>query len=622
MPVKPSSTRQRLRRRRQVLGAFPVALASWVALSGLPVQPTDGGPGRLHTSQHVLVTSGGTSRSAGWRSTVDVEDGSQAVGISWTGSPTGEVEVRGRMADGWSEWMHVHGDPDDGPDDIGDVSGDLIWFGGEGVSSVQVHVEKGDLHDLTVEAMRYERNQRSGFQTALIPVAGAADTQPSILPRSEWATKGWAYSNSDCEKGPIHAAGGVKFAIVHHTVNSNTYTQAEVPGMLAAIYQFHTGTRGWCDIAYNFIIDRFGRTWEARSDSISGAVVGGHAAGFNTNSVGVSFLGQHQQGESSFPAVNPTEAQLAAAGRVIGWKLGQNDVPATGTITVTPTTTGTARTINRVSGHRDVGSTSCPGNLLYGQLATIRTTAASVAAQTTPTIPPSTTTTTTLPGGTSKPLGPFSTPTQLVNQSYRDLLRRAPNTDEANLASAAIVGGQKAEVFLSNLVNGAEANRNLRQPIRLYSAYFLRNPDHSGLSFWIEKRQAGWSIERISTEFAAAPEFVQRYGSLDDGQFIDLVYRNVLDRRPDQAGRSHWVSQLGRGYGRGRLMIGFSESPEYVESTAASVSVVALYDGMLRTRVPQGTFDYLVPRITRGTTDDAGAARFLMDKPEYHARFG
>src|SRR5690606_31157289 len=265
--------------------------------------------------------------------------------------------------------------------------------GGDGVGSVEVAVEKGALEDLTLEAMRYEQEEPSALQTALIPAAGAADTKPAILPRSEWTSKGWAYTNADCENGPIHAPGGVKFAVVHHTVNSNSYSQAEVPGMLAAIYQFHTGTRGWCDIAYNFVIDRFGRTWEARSQSISGAVVGGHAAGFNTNSVGVSFLGQHQQGESSFTAVNPTAAQLTAAGRLIGWKLGQNGVPATGTVSITTTTTGSTRSVNRVSGHRDVGSTSCPGNLLYSQLAAIRSTAASVAGQTTPTAPTSSTST-------------------------------------------------------------------------------------------------------------------------------------------------------------------------------------------------------------------------------------
>ena len=100
------------------------------------------------------------------------------------------------------------------------------------------------------------------------------------------------------------------------------------------------------------------------------------------------------------------------------------------------------------------------------------------------------------------------------------------------------------------------------------------------------------------------------------------MYRNVLGRSPEQKGRAHWVGELSGGYGRGKLMIGFSESPEYIDNTAGSVSVIALYDGMVGASVPTGTYDYLVPRLAQGKTDDSGVARFFMNKPEYHARFG
>src|SRR5690606_22996551 len=140
----------------------------------------------------------------------------------------------------------------------------------------------------------------------------------------------------------------------------------------------------------------------------------------------------------------------------------------TGTVSIT--TQGKTVSVNRVSGHRDVGSTSCPGDLLYSQLATIRSTAASVASQTTPTVPPSSTTTTTTastPSVPSRPLGLFGSASALVDQSYRDLLRRPPSTNERTVATAAITGGQKAEVFLAALVNGNEMNNSVRQTIRL-----------------------------------------------------------------------------------------------------------------------------------------------------------
>lgn len=659
MRSHPAPTSRQLRRRRRILGALPVALASWVAVVGLPLGPTDPGVGTLHTQTIALTgadagataPASGAARSRvrpsvpdhaveGWSAAVDVDAGSQAIAVSWTGEPHGAVEIRGRTDGGWSGWSEIHPEPGEAPDAAharlsgsgptsgegsgSDVTGDLLWFGGEGVDRVEVRVHEGELTDLTVEAMRYEPPRAgSSLQTALqTPAAGAADTRPAIRPRSDWTSNGWAYGNADCASGPKVASGGIKFAVVHHTVNANTYTQAEVPGMLAAIYRFHTESRGWCDIAYNFVIDRFGRIWEGRTGSIDGAVIGGHAAGFNTNSVGVSFLGQHHPGGTP-ASVAPTAAQLEAAGNVAGWKLGQNKAPATGTVTAPD-----GSTVQRIVGHRDVGSTSCPGDLLWNQLATIRSRAATVAANTTPTVPPATTSTTTTtststssPTVPAKPYGPFDAPGPFVTQSYQDLLRRRPTTGEANLATAALVGGQKAEVFLANLVSGTEADTNVRQPIRLYRAYFLRNPDHAGLEFWVQKRRAGWSINRISNEFAASAEFKNRYGSLTSAQFVDLVYRNVLGRSPDGAGRSYWEGRLRAGLSRGQLMTGFSESPEYRSKTGPGVTVVALYDGMIRRAIPQGTYDYLEPRLRTGVTDTSGVARYFLDKPEYHARF-
>jgi hypothetical protein len=61
-------------------------------------------------------------------------------------------------------------------------------------------------------------------------------------------------------------------------------------------------------------------------------------------------------------------------------------VPTDGTVTVISAggaanryPTGTPVTFERISGHRDGNNTSCPGNVLYGQLAELRSTAAQFA---------------------------------------------------------------------------------------------------------------------------------------------------------------------------------------------------------------------------------------------------
>ncbi len=108
------------------------------------------------------------------------------------------------------------------------------------------------------------------------------------------------------------------------------------------------------------------------------------------------------------------------------------------------------------------------------------------------------------------------------------------------------------------------------QMARLYRAYFNRAPDAGGLQFWREQRAGGRSINSVSGEFARSPEFVATYGDLGDEAFVDLVYRNVLDRMPDEGGRAFWLDQLANGRSRGSLMTLFSESPEFIAATQTS----------------------------------------------------
>ena len=74
---------------------------------------------------------------------------------------------------------------------------------------------------------------------------------------------------------------------------------------------------------------------------------------------------------------------MEALARLIGWKLTLHGVPVQGQVTVTSAggesnryRSGTPVTLERISGHRDGDSTSCPGDVLYGQLADLRARAA------------------------------------------------------------------------------------------------------------------------------------------------------------------------------------------------------------------------------------------------------
>ena len=110
---------------------------------------------------------------------------------------------------------------------------------------------------------------------------------------------------------------------------------------------------------------------------------------------------------------------------------------------------------------------------------------------------------------------------------------------------------------------------------RLYHAYLLRTPDFAGLKFWMKRRatpKTPWTLNSISSYFAGSSEFVNKYGSLDNSDFVNQVYLNVLGRPADAAGLNYYVSRLNnRTYTRGRVMTAFSEGSEYARKVMPAI---------------------------------------------------
>ncbi len=164
-------------------------------------------------------------------------------------------------------------------------------------------------------------------------------------------------------------------AFVHHTENPNGYTAGAVPAMLRAIYVFHRYVNGWNDIGYNFVIDLYGRIFEARAGGIDEPVVGAQAGGYNIFSTGIAVLG-------TFSSVPISKAARDTLEKLLAWKLSLHGVPAQGRVTVKVNPAGASYSrfpanarvsLPRIAGHRDGDATECPGNVLYGELPAIRT---------------------------------------------------------------------------------------------------------------------------------------------------------------------------------------------------------------------------------------------------------
>ena len=199
------------------------------------------------------------------------------------------------------------------------------------------------------------------LQSASTAVAAAASptARPRIFSRRQWGAHESLRSGSP-SYGEVHAG------FIHHTVNANDYTKAQVPGILRSIYAYHTRSRGWSDIGYNFLVDRFGRVWEGRAGGIDQPVVGAHTLGYNERAFAVSAIG-------NFDVARPSAAMQEAIARVLAWKLSLHGVSADDR-----SQRVAGDSFPAVNGHRDAGSTACPGRFLYARVGAIRTRAAAV----------------------------------------------------------------------------------------------------------------------------------------------------------------------------------------------------------------------------------------------------
>ncbi len=87
--------------------------------------------------------------------------------------------------------------------------------------------------------------------------------------------------------------------------------------------------------------------------------------------------------------------------------------------------------------------------------------------------------------------------------------------------------------------------------LRLYRAFFRREPDLSGAKYWMGILESGASLDQIASQFALSEEFDNTYGEVSNSVFLDIVYRNVLGRTADPDGKAYWLALLNSGLQRG-----------------------------------------------------------------------
>jgi hypothetical protein len=296
------------------------------------------------------------------------------VGAVWNGGAAAagrRLQLRTRTGDRWTAWEQLHVDADHRPD-AGTAEARRARPGTDAyvvgaVDDVQLRLTASDpaarlrgLRLVVVEPAADETRTaaRSRLGSPAYPATNpprGVTPRPAIYSRAQWGA-------DESLRSGFAGYGKISGSFVHHTVNANDYSAAQVPAILRAIYAYHVQGRGWSDVGYNFLVDRFGRIWEGRWGGIKKAVIGAHTLGYNEESFAVSAIG-------NFDVVRPSDDMIRAYGRVLAWKLSRNGVDADSTVRID------GDRFKAINGHRDAAATACPGRYLYDRLGAVRSAA-------------------------------------------------------------------------------------------------------------------------------------------------------------------------------------------------------------------------------------------------------
>lgn len=141
--------------------------------------------------------------------------------------------------------------------------------------------------------------------------------------------------------GCSNLASNLSYVVIHHTAGTYCSTKTACSQQMRNMQNYHMDSLGWADIGYNFLIGGDGQVYEGRGWNTLGA----HATSWNSKSIGISFMGNYNNNV-------PTAAQIAAAKALLADAVSRGQIKSNYIL----------------YGHRQVGSTECPGNNLYAEI--------------------------------------------------------------------------------------------------------------------------------------------------------------------------------------------------------------------------------------------------------------
>lgn len=226
-----------------------------------------------------------------------------------------------------------------------------------------------------------------------------------------------------------------------------------------------------------------------------------------------------------------------------------------------------------------------------------------------------------------------------VDRQYADLLEREPASGERQAQLDALCTGSLTMPGLAqNLLNSSEFSDTVGFIYRCYFGLFNDNfaasferldyrvPDLGGVAYWLGLLRSYDNLRdgqlSVVAGFTNSIEWQQRVGNLSNEEFVEFLYRSILGRPSEPAGKQAYLDNLNSGaVTSDSLALDFLLSGEAVTKYHNQTVIAAGYLGLLKEELARSQFVDLLRRMASGALDTTDVLWiFMFGSPDYQDR--
>lgn len=377
--------------RRVIARLLTIAVASTALIVGLAIDPPFAHAAVRHRTLNDTRRVGSAPVTPGhaidyFGLVADLDSPSDGL-VPQGATPYGEARF---LVDGhWTPWQRLD---QDGAQAAGQFTGSLIAV--DHATGYQVRNLPQGARNWRAAAI----NTTDG-PAEVLPRRGPTEAHAAVscMSRADWGADETITAWSKGTDTQVFAP--VQVVTVHHTAGSNDLNQ-DYSATMRAILSYHVTTQGWSDIAYQYLIDGYGKVYEGRNaghtskscldDGGDGSdfahrtsddqlVTGGHVYAMNGGNLGIALMGCYENGICTGDTIPPAPAVGSLTTLLTELAQRHSLDPQSTVHYVNPNpaylndATYYTKDISAISAHLNWSATACPGGNLYVQLPAIRT---------------------------------------------------------------------------------------------------------------------------------------------------------------------------------------------------------------------------------------------------------